>query len=135
MVKNFVKFFVDIYFFICLICIYAISIFILLTIKGGRSVHSLDFSKDKLNTMAKKNNSISMQEANTAGIEKFRKYAEPRNIYMKEATYGVRSVIHGNKKTQLEAVDAVCNGETGWIVNLANRQRKFVTAKDGYKVV
>ena len=74
-------------------------------------------------------------EANEAGLEKFRKYAEPRKIYMKESTYGIRTVIRGDKKTQLEAVDAVSNGESGWIVNLANRQRKFVSAKDGYKVI
>lgn len=86
--------------------------------------------------MAKKNNTtVSMESANEAGLEKFRKYAGPRNIYMKESTYGIRSVIRGDKKTQLEAVDAVCNGESGWIVNLANRQRKFVSAKDGYKVI
>ena len=86
--------------------------------------------------MAKKlNTTVSMESANNAGIEKFRKYATPRNIYMKETTYGIRTVIHGNKKTQLEAVDAVCNGVEGWVVNLANRQRKFVSAKDGYRVI
>lgn len=95
---------------------------------------SLVLSKDKKNTMAK-NKRISMQEANAAGIEKFRKYAEPRNIHMIERTYDVRVVVHGNKTTRQEAVDAVCNGEAGWIVNLANRQRKFVSAKDGYKVI
>lgn len=85
--------------------------------------------------MAKKNNTVSMEAANQAGLEKFRKYAEPRKITLDETTYGIRSVIHNNKKTQLEAIDAVCNGEAGWVVNLANRQRKFVTAKGGYKVI
>ncbi len=86
--------------------------------------------------MAKKKDTImSMENANTVGLEKFRNYAGPRNIYMKESTYGIRTVIHGKKKTQLEAVDAVNNGEEGWIVNLANRQRKFVSPKDGYKVI
>lgn len=86
--------------------------------------------------MAKKINKISQENANLAGIQKFRKYAEPRNIYMKESTYGLRTVIHGSKKTKLEAVDSVdASGQEGWIVNLANRQRKFVSQRDGYLVI
>lgn len=85
--------------------------------------------------MPKKQTNVSMEAANQAGLEKFRRYAEPRKIDLNESTYAVRSVIHGNKKTQLEAIDAVSNGENGWVVNLANRQRKFVSAKDGYKVI
>ncbi len=71
-----------------------------------------------------------------AGLEKFRLYAQPRNIHMKERTYGVRGVIHSGKKSLREAVDAVsANGEKGWIVNLNGRQRKFVTATSGYTVL
>ena len=71
------------------------------------------------------------------GLEKFRHYATPRGYYMLESTYGVRVLIHHNKKSQCEAVDAVAEktGEKGWIVNMANRQRKFVTEKGGYKVL
>ena len=71
-----------------------------------------------------------------AGLEKFRLYAQPRNIHMKERTYGVRGVIHSGKKSLREAVDAVsANGEKGWIINLNGRQRKFVTATSGYTVL
>ena len=86
--------------------------------------------------MAKKINKINQGNAKQAGIQKFRRYSEPRNIYMKESTYGLRTVVHGSKKTQLEAVDAVDpSGQQGWVVNLANRQRKFVSQKDGYIVI
>lgn len=71
-----------------------------------------------------------------AGLEKFRLYAQPRNIHMKERTYGVRTVIHSGRKTQREAVDAIsATGEKGWIVNLNGRQRKFVTLSGGYSVL
>lgn len=74
--------------------------------------------------------------AEKAGIEKFRLYAKPRKIYMKESTYGVRTFIHAGKKSQREAVDAVSpTGEKGWIVNLNGRQRKFVTQAAGYQVL
>lgn len=74
--------------------------------------------------------------AEKAGLEKFRLYAKPRNIYMKEKTYGVRTFIHAGKKSQREAVDAVSpTGEKGWIVNLNGRQRKFVTQTAGYQVL
>ncbi len=86
--------------------------------------------------MAKKIKKINQETANLAGLQKFRRYSEPRNIYMQESTYGLRTVIHGSKKTQLEAVDAVDpSGQQGWVVNLANRQRKFVSQKDGYIVI
>ena len=79
---------------------------------------------------------IAAADAKKAGIEKFRLYATPRSIYMKEKTYGVRTFIHAGKKSQREAVDAVSPaGEKGWIVNLNGRQRKFVTQADGYLVL
>lgn len=71
-----------------------------------------------------------------AGLEKFRLYAQPREIHMIERTYGVRTVIHSGKRTLREAVDAVSStGEKGWIVNLNGRQRKFVTQGGGYMVL
>lgn len=77
--------------------------------------------------------------AKTAGIEKFKLYTEPREIYMKENTYGIRKVVNNCKTTMREAVDAVktIDGKpvSGWIVNFGNRQRKFVTEADGYKVI
>lgn len=84
--------------------------------------------------MTKKQTNVKMVEAKQAGLEKFRRYAKPRLIDIDEATYGIRTVTHGKKTTQLEAVDAVCAGVEGWIVNLANRQRKFVSVKDNYYV-
>lgn len=83
----------------------------------------------------KKNIAATMENAKTAGLEKFRKYVEPRHIYMNESTYGIRSVIHGKTKSQLEAVDAVCKGISGWVINRANRQRTFVSAQNGYTVI
>ena len=75
--------------------------------------------------------------AKNAGLEKFRHYATPHGYYMLESTYGVRVLIHHNKKSQCEAVDAVAEktGEKGWIVNMAIGQRRFVTEKGGYKVL
>ncbi|MBE6444368.1 MAG: hypothetical protein E7020_06880 [Alphaproteobacteria bacterium] len=71
-----------------------------------------------------------------AGLPKFHIYSDPRGITIKEETYGIRKVINGNKVSQLEAVDAIDkDGNVGWVVNLANRQRKFVSEKDGYKVI
>lgn len=75
-------------------------------------------------------------KAMLAGLPKFHIYSDPRGIAMKEDTYAIRKVIHGDRVSQLEAVDAVDkDGNVGWIVNLAGRQRKFVTKKDGYKVI
>lgn len=74
-----------------------------------------------------------------AGIEKFRHYAEPRGIYMKETTYALHKIIHKGKTSRREAVEAVMTIDgkpvSGWIINLAGRQRKFVTEADGYKVI
>lgn len=71
-----------------------------------------------------------------AGLGKFHLYAKPRNIYIIERTYGIRTVIRSGKKSLREAVDAVsATGEKGWIVNLNGRQRKFVTVAGGYTVL
>lgn len=82
--------------------------------------------------MAKTN--LTMVDANQAGLEKFRRYAKPRKIELDEKTYSIRSVTHRNRTSRLEVINATCNGKSGWVVNIANRQRKFVTEDDGYYV-
>ncbi len=75
-----------------------------------------------------------------AGIEKFRIYAGPRGIYIKEGTYGVYKVRHkGGKPTEREAVRAAMNDTQGnlvkgWIINMAGRQRTFKADGSGYEV-
>lgn len=84
--------------------------------------------------MAKKQTNVKMVDATQAGLEKFRRYATPRRIDLDEKTYSIRSVTHRNKTSRLEVINACCNGKSGWVVNIANRQRKFVTTEDGYFV-
>ena len=71
------------------------------------------------------------------GIAKFNDYADPRGYEIDESTYGTnREVIHNGKSSHREAVNATAkDGTFGWIVNLANRQRKFVSKADGYLVI
>ena len=77
----------------------------------------------------------------TVGLEKFRHYATPRGIYMKESTYGVRKIVHNGKISHREAVEAIMSDPesgdqiAGWIINLGGKQRKFVTLKQGYRVI
>ena len=79
-------------------------------------------------------------EAKKVGIEKFRFYAEPRGIFLNEASYGLyRVVSHSGKTSQREAVRAAVKDEEGqtilgWVINLANRQRKFVADGDGWNL-
>ncbi len=84
--------------------------------------------------MSKKQTNTKMVDATQAGLEKFRRYAVPRRIELDEKTYSIRSVTHRNKTSRLEVINASCNGKNGWVVNIANRQRKFVTTDDGYFV-
>jgi hypothetical protein len=75
-----------------------------------------------------------------AGLDKFRLYAVPRGIYIKEGTYGVYKVRHnGGKPTEREAVRAAMNDAEGnlvkgWIINMAGRQRTFKADGSGYEV-
>ena len=80
-------------------------------------------------------------EAKKVGIEKFRRYAEPRGIFLNEASYGLYKVVsHSGKTSQREAVRAAVKDEEtsetilGWVINLANRQRKFVADGEGWKL-
>ena len=91
------------------------------------------FRKEKTKYMKNMENKMVV----IAGIEKFKLYAEPRGIWMKFKTYGTdRKVIHNGKTSNREAIDAVAkDGTKGWIINLAGRQRKFMTPADGYLVI
>ena len=72
----------------------------------------------------------------TEGLKKFKLYASCRGIYLKEKTYGFYEVRKGNKKSVLGAVQAVSKeGENGWVINWADRQRKFISESDKSVVV
>lgn len=60
------------------------------------------------------------------GLEKIMHYAGPRGIYVKQGTLGLYKVVKGRKASIHEAVKAVDkDGVKGWIINMADRQRKF----------
>ena len=73
-----------------------------------------------------------------AGLEKFNLYADPRGIKIDPASYGIYKVVHNGRTSELEAVRASqnINGDTvtGWIINLAHRQRTFKPDGSGYEV-
>jgi hypothetical protein len=74
-----------------------------------------------------------------AGLEKFQAYAKPRKIFLRENTYGFYKVTHARKTSVLEACRAAMvdrNGQTvtGWLLNLANKQRVFKPDAAGYQV-
>ncbi len=76
------------------------------------------------------------QEAMTACLEKFAAYAAPRHITLIVDTYGFYEVRRANTKKVLGAVKAVKeDGTTGWIVNWANKQRKFIADDDTSVVI
>lgn len=65
------------------------------------------------------------------GLDKIMLYAEPRGIYVKMRTLGLYKVVKGNKTSVHEAVRATDkDGIRGWIINMANRQRKFYPATE-----
>lgn len=79
--------------------------------------------------MAKKsvNQSISMGIC----IEKFEAYARPRHISLLPETYGFYEVRRGDNKKILGAVKArKDDGTEGWVINWADRQRKFIANSD-----
>lgn len=74
--------------------------------------------------------------AKTIGIEKFRHYAVPRSIELQEESYGMHKVIHNGKSSCLEAVRATDkDGNPGWVINMANRRRRFIADAQGYVVI
>ncbi|MBO5038904.1 MAG: hypothetical protein J6C85_05565 [Alphaproteobacteria bacterium] len=82
--------------------------------------------------MAKKSiDAVNNNAAMSAGFEKFQLYAEPRQIRLKPKTYGFYEVRKGETKKTLGAVKAVLkDGTKGWVINWADRQRKFVAESD-----
>jgi hypothetical protein len=74
-----------------------------------------------------------------AGLDKFKAYAKSRKIFLREDSYGLYKVTHARKTSVLEACRAAMvdrNGQTvtGWLINLANRQRVFKPDAAGYQV-
>lgn len=73
-----------------------------------------------------------------AGIDKFNHYADPRGIQIDPASYGIYKVVHNGKSSELEACRASqnINGQTvtGWVINMAGRQRTFKPDGSGYEV-
>lgn len=81
--------------------------------------------------MAKKSVVASNSAAMSECIEKFIAYAAPRHIELIPATYGFYEVRKGNTRRLLGAVRAEnADGVTGWIVNFADRERKFIADND-----
>lgn len=69
-------------------------------------------------------------------IKKFEAYAAPRHITLVPASYGFYEVRRGDNKKVLGAVKAIKeDGTTGWVINWADRQRKFVADSDKNVVV
>ena len=74
------------------------------------------------------------------GIEKFRLYAVPRDIILEEASYGLYKVVsHCGGISIREAVRATLKTENnmitfGWVINMANKQRKFVADDRKFKL-
>ncbi len=65
------------------------------------------------------------------GIEKIMLYAKPRMICVDMNTVGLYKIIKGNKTSVHEAVRATDkDGIRGWIINMANRQRKFYSDEE-----
>ena len=65
------------------------------------------------------------------GLEKMMHYAQPRGIYVRQSTLGLYKVVKGKKAAIHEAVKAVTkDGVKGWIINMADRQRKFYSESE-----
>lgn len=86
--------------------------------------------------MAKKKAGVSQNASMSVCVEKFELYATKRGITLDISTYGFYEVRRGEKKRILGAVKATkADGETGWVVNFADRQRKFVADSDNNIVI
>lgn len=69
-------------------------------------------------------------------LEKFAAYATPRHITLIPESYGFYEVRRGNTKKILGAVKAIKeDGCDGWIINWADKKRKFVANSDNNVVV
>ena len=65
------------------------------------------------------------------GLDKIMLYAKPRMICVDMNTVGLYKIIKGNKTSVHEAVRATDkDGVEGWIINMANRQRKFYSDEE-----
>lgn len=64
-------------------------------------------------------------------VEKFETYAVSRNITLNPSTYGFYEVSKGNTRRLLGAVRAKdANDVTGWVINFADKERKFIADND-----
>ncbi len=76
------------------------------------------------------------KETMSVCLEKFTAYADPRHITLFPETYGFYEVRRNNTKKVLGAVKAVKeDGTIGWVINWADKKRKFIAASDSTVVV
>lgn len=86
--------------------------------------------------MAKKEIAAHQNNSMSVCIEKFEAYAAPRHITLVSATYGFYEVRKGNSKKILGAVKGIKeDGTTGWVINWADKQRKFIADTDNSVIV
>ena len=86
--------------------------------------------------MAKKVAETRQNKSMSVCIEKFVAYAAPRHITLIPETYGFYEVRRGDTKKILGAVKATKeDGTTGWVINWADRQRKFIADTDKNVIV
>lgn len=65
------------------------------------------------------------------GLDKIMLYAKPRMICVDMDSIGLYRVKKGSKISVHEAVRAIDkDGVRGWIINMANRQRKFYSDEE-----
>ena len=80
------------------------------------------------------------KEYKIAGLEKFQHYSSRRGISLQEETYGLYKVVsHSGGVSIREAVRATLVDEshnliTGWVINMASRQRKFIADDRKFKL-
>lgn len=64
-------------------------------------------------------------------LEKFVAYAAPRDIQLDEASYGFYEIRRKDIKRVLGAVKAIkADGTTGWVINWADKRRRFIPDSD-----
>jgi len=81
--------------------------------------------------MAKKVAKTHQNSSMSVCVEKFVAYATRRGITLDTATYGFYMVSRNGTKKLLGAVRAVDkNGVPGWVINWADKQRKFIADSD-----
>ena len=78
-----------------------------------------------------KKNVAYQKDSMSVCFEKFVAYATPRDIQLDASSYGFYEVRRKDTKRVLGAVKAVkADGTEGWVINWADKQRKFVANSD-----